>query len=250
MVRRGDYGYDAPYALVTFAMLGAGSTVAALVSWATGGRVIAMFAGYAAFFSANAISFFYTTRHGKFRVWEDVLDGLRLGGDERILDMGCGRGAVLIAVARRLTTGRVTGIDLWSTHDQSGNSREVTLENAALEGVRDRIEVETGDMRRLPFADGSFDLVVSSLAIHNVRSSGERAKAIEEAWRVLKPGGRLVIADIRATARYADTLRALGASGIARRSLGWRFWYGNPFARTSLVTASKSRERLPDRLES
>jgi arsenite methyltransferase len=38
---------------------------------------------------------------------------------------------------------------------------------------------------------------------------------------------------------YAGALRKLGASGIARRRLGWRFWYGNPLAGTSLVTASK-----------
>jgi hypothetical protein len=58
---------------------------------------------------------------------------------------------------------------------------------------------------------------------------------------VLKPGGRLAIADIRATARYAATLRELGASGVTRRALGWRFWYGNPFAATSLVTAQKNQ---------
>jgi arsenite methyltransferase len=84
--------------------------------------------------------------------------------------------------------------------------------------------------------------VVSSLAIHNIHSNAARAQAIAEAWRVLKPGGRLAIADIRATARYAGTLSELGATGIARRGLGWRCWYGNPFAGTSLVTASK-RER-------
>ena len=55
----------------------------------------------------------------------------------------------------------------------------------------------------------------------------------------LKPGGRLAIADIRATARYAATLRGLGAAGVNRRGLGWRFWYGNPFAGTTLVVASK-----------
>lgn len=237
--RHGDYGYDAPYALLTFAALGTGSAIASLVSWVQRGRVTAMLGFYGAFFLANAFSFLYTTRRGKFQVWEDILDALHLRGDERVLDMGCGRGAVLTAVARRLPAGRVTGIDLWSTHDQSGNARDVTRHNASLEGVGDRVDIETGDMRALPFPDGTFDIVVSSLAIHNIPSNADRAKAITEAWRVLKPGGRLAIADIRATARYAKTLAELGATGITRRRLGWRFWYGNPLAGTSLVTASK-----------
>lgn len=237
--RRADYGYDAPYALVAFAALGSASVLAALVSWWTQSGLTALTGFYGAFFLTNALCYLHTTRRGKFLVWEEVLDELRLRGDERVLDLGCGRGAVLTAVARRLTSGRATGIDLWSTHDQSGNSGDVTLRNAALEGVRDRIDIETGDMRALLFPDGVFDVVVSSLAIHNIRSNAARAQAIAEAWRVLKPGGRLAIADIRATARYARTLRELGASDVARRRLGWRFWYGNPFAATSLVTASK-----------
>ena len=237
---RGDYGYDAPYALVIFALVGAGSAIGSLLALLRGsGRPAVIFALYAVFFLGNALSFSYTTRRGKFRVWEEILDGLHLGGDERVLDMGCGRGAVLTAVARRLTTGRATGIDLWSTHDQSGNAREVTLRNASHEGVQDRIDIETGDMRALPFPDGTFDLVVSSLAIHNIHGAAERARAVTEAWRVLTPGGRLAIADIRATAHYVATLRNCRAAGVSRRRLGWRFWYGNPFAATSLVVASK-----------
>jgi len=237
--RRADYGYDAPYALMAFLGIGTASAVAALVSWLGHADLTRMMGFYALFFLANAASFLYATRRGKFRVWNEVLNDLGLHGDERVLDMGCGRGAVLIAVAKRLTTGRVTGIDLWSTTDQSGNSRDVTLRNASLEGVRDRVDVETGDMRSLPFADRSFDLVVSSLAIHNIRSNPARIEAVREAWRVLKPGGRIAIVDIRVTGRYADALRMLGAIGIARRRLGWRFWYGNPFAATTIVTASK-----------
>ena len=240
MDRNGEYGYDAPYALIAFATLGAASVVAAFVSWWMQRSHLAAMLGFdGAFFLANAISFAYTTRRGKFQVWDEVIDDLHLRGNERVLDIGCGRGAILTAVARRLSTGRITGIDLWSTHDQSGNSRDVTLRNASLEGVSDRIDIETGDMRALPFPDGTFDVVVSSLAIHNIPSNAARAQAVAEAWRVLKEGGRLAIADIRATARYAETLGTLGATGVACRRLGWRFWYGNPFAGTTLVTASK-----------
>ena len=244
MERNGDYGYDAPYALMAFAALGAAGVAGACVSWwKHSGHLAVMLGSYGAFFLANATSFFYTTRRGKFHVWDEVIDDLHLSGNERVLDMGCGRGAVLTAVARRLSTGRVTGLDLWSTHDQSGNSRDVTLRNASLEGVTDRIDIGTGDMRALPFPDATFDVVVSSLAIHNISSNADRAQAVAEAWRVLKVGGRLVIADIRATSRYVKTLRTLGAAGVARRRLGWRFWYGNPFAATSLVTASKPEGR-------
>ncbi len=239
-MRRGDYGYDAPYVLVIFGILSVAAAVAATICWREGEtRVATQMTAYFVFFLANTSSFLYTTRRGKFVEWDRILDRLRLRGDERVLDMGCGRGAVLTAVARRLTTGRVTGVDIWSTRDQSGNARDVTERNASLEGVADRVAIETGDMRALPFPDASFDLVVSSLAIHNIRRTADRRQAVAEGFRVLEPGGRIVVADIRATAIYEDVLRTLGASTIERRRLGWRFWWGNPVAATTLVTASK-----------
>ena len=235
-----DYGYDAPYALCAFAGLGVlatGGAVAALVSRRAAAAVWLTL--YGAFFLANAFVFLHTTRRGKFRVWQAILDDLHLHGRERVLDMGCGRGAVLVAVARRLTTGRATGVDVWSAHDQSGNAPDVTLANARVEGVQGRLDISTADMRTLPFAEATFDVVVSSLAIHNIRRNSDRAMAVAEAWRVLKPGGRLAIADIRATRLYSKTLRELGATGVSRHRLGWRFWWGNPFASTTLLTASK-----------
>jgi SAM-dependent methyltransferase len=238
--RRGDYGYDAPYALVGFGIAAIVAGIGAVVVWWNTGRVLTPPLVVALFFCANAASFLYTTRRGKFIEWARILDALALRGDERVLDLGCGRGAVLTAVAARLRTGRVTGVDLWITRDQSGNARDVTLKNAVREGVDGRVAVETGDMRALPFADASFDVVVSSMAIHNVASNAERVRAVTEAWRVLAPGGRLVIADIKATRLYASTLSGLGAA-VTHRRLGWRFWWGNPLAATSLVTASKPR---------
>ena len=240
-MRHGDYGYDAPYALVMFGLLAVSSGIWAAMAWLDGPIRPAMPATlYFVFFLANTSSFFYTTRRGKFLEWNRILDRLRLRGDEKVLDMGCGRGAVLTAVARRLTTGRVTGVDIWSTKDQSGNAKSVTLRNASLEGVGNRVQIDTGDMRALPYPDGAFDLVVSSLAIHNIRSNADRKRAIVEGYRVLKPGGRMVIADIRATAIYEDALRTLGASNVERHRLGWRFWWGNPIAGTTLLTASKA----------
>jgi arsenite methyltransferase len=239
-MRRGEYGYDAPYAVIIFGALAVASAIVALFCWREGDVHVARpMTVYFAFFFANTVSFLYTTRRGKFIEWARILDRLQLRGDERVLDMGCGRGAVLTAVAGRLTTGRVTGIDIWSTHDQSGNAQGVTERNASIEGVADRVKIETGDMRALPFEDASFDLVVSSLAIHNIRGNADRRKAVTEGFRVLKPGGRMVVADIRATAVYGDALRTLGASNIERKRLGWRFWWGNPIAATTLLTASK-----------
>jgi hypothetical protein len=59
----------------------------------------------------TALSYLHTTLRGKFLVWEQELDRLHVTGSEQVLDLGCGRGMVLIAVARRLTGGRATGVD-------------------------------------------------------------------------------------------------------------------------------------------
>src|SRR6478672_2661520 len=102
--------------------------------WFTGDRPPAMGAaapGLAGLWLLlNAATFVHTTRAGKFRVWADLLDRLDLKGDERLLDIGCGRGAVLLMAARRLPRGQAVGIDHWSAKDQSGNAEQVTRRNA------------------------------------------------------------------------------------------------------------------------
>ena len=146
-----------------------------------------------------------------------------------ILDIGCGRGAILLMAAQHLTTGHAVGIDIWKRGDQSGNAAEATLRNAAAEGVTKRVELQTADMTELPFADNSFDIVLSNIAIHNVRGREARARAVAEAARVLRPGGRLLLADMRATGGYPRQLAQLGMTGVSRRSLGWRMWWSGPW---------------------
>jgi ubiquinone/menaquinone biosynthesis C-methylase UbiE len=168
-------------------------------------------------------------------VWAGLLDQLSLRGDERVLDLGCGRGAVLLMAAQHLATGRAVGVDLWRTVDQSGNAAEATRRNADAEGVADRVELLTADMTALPFEDNSFDVILSNLAIHNIGRRGGREQAISEAVRVLRPGGRLRIVDVRGTRLYQARLAQLGMDDVARKGLGWWFWPAR------LVTATKPR---------
>jgi ubiquinone/menaquinone biosynthesis C-methylase UbiE len=91
----------------------------------------------------------------------------------------------------------------------------------------------------MPFPDGAFDAVVSNLAIHNIALAPSRAQAIDEAVRVLKPGGRLLLADLMWTKVYAQRLRELGMEEVIERPLDWRFFFGALGTVTGLVTAKK-----------
>jgi ubiquinone/menaquinone biosynthesis C-methylase UbiE len=238
--RRGDYGFDAPYVPIILLCAGLAAIILGLLVsllwqipiW---GSICLLWGMY---LLLSGASYIYTTRRGKFQVWAELLVGLNLRGDEQVLDMGCGRGAILLMAANLLDEGKATGVDIWSTRDQSGNAREVTLKNAELEGVAGKIELHTADMRELPFANGTFDLVLSSLAIHNISQREGQDKALEEAVRVLKPNGRLIIADIRATKRHAEHLHQLGMIDISHQLLDWHFWY-SPWIMTHLVKAHK-----------
>lgn len=236
---RGDYGIDEPRwpalnVATGLACLGG----AALVRRRSQLALLPTVAG--AIFLGTAASYLYTTTRGKFAVWRRLLHELELQGSETVLDMGCGRGAVLYMAAKLLPTGRALGIDLWREAEQSGNSAEVARNNAELEGVVDRVQLHTGDMRAMPFPDASVDLVLSSLAIHNIGDAQGRRKALGEAIRVLRRGGRLAVADLHyVTDEYARHLRACAMAGVQVRDLGWRFWYGGPWVATRLVTARK-----------
>jgi len=244
-----DYGLDAPGVVRGFLAAGALGVLLIILNflgvWTTRHWSAAIFmpltcAGVA--FLVTGLYMVWYSRVGKVRARERHLDRLSWRGDEQVLDVGCGRGLFLVAAARRLDKGgRAVGVDLWQAEDLAGNSPDATLANARLEGVADRVDVKTGDARQLPFPDASFDTVVSSVALHNIYDEPGRRQAIREIARVLKPGGLVLIVDIRHTHEYADELRRQGVEATSRRSplsyLATLFTMGS--LRTGTVTARK-----------
>jgi arsenite methyltransferase len=236
----GTFGVDAPKVLLALGVTALVLTIIGCVLMITHGFVPGLVTLiFGAFFALCALSYLYTTLQGKFVWWADLFDDARLKGNEYAVDLGCGRGAVMISLAKRLTTGRVSGIDLWRSQDQSGNDIEATKHNARSCGVEDRVELNTGNITTLPYYDEQFDLVVSSLAIHNLKAREDRRKAITEAVRVLEPGGKIIIADISHTEEYADWLNEAGMESVTLQDLGVRGWWGGPWMPTSAVTASR-----------
>jgi arsenite methyltransferase len=243
---RGRYGVDGDYRLIPAPVVFVGYLLLCLASavlaagWLVTGRTLpGVGAAVVAVVLVGAgISVLRFSRRGKFEVWARLLTGLDLRGGERVLDLGCGRGAVLLAAAKLVPRGTAVGVDIWRP-DQTGNSMRATLANADAEGVADRIELHTRDMTDLQFPDASFDLVVSNLAIHNLPGNTARLAAIDEAVRVLRAGGRVILADLGFTQLYAARLRQRGMANVKRQDLGWRAWWGLPCFRTHAVTATK-----------
>ena len=212
-----NYGIDAPIAvrnLFIVAALGVIALIARLLGVWSRDDPIALIGRplIAAGLGSGAMGawMLYDSKIGKAREREDYLDKIAWRGDERVLDVGCGLGLFLIGAAKRLSTGRAVGIDKWQQEDLSDNNAAGTLNNATIEGVADKVEVHTGDARALPFDDARFDVVLSSMALHNIYNAGERQTAVREIARVLTAGGRVLIVDVRHLRQYAATLREAG----------------------------------------
>jgi SAM-dependent methyltransferase len=223
-IKRADYGIDAPTVVRRFFVIGlVGFLIGTvLVKFGPGHLPDLLVSFYGAFLGIGAcfvlqgIVMIWGSKVGKLRLRDKMIDSVSWRGDEQVLDVGCGHGLMLIGAAKRLTTGRAIGIDIWQSEDQASNSSQATLENALREGVSGRVELRDSDARELPFVDESFDVIVSSFAIHNIYDPIGREKALREIHRVLKPGGQLALADIRHTSQYAEILHALGWKQVIR----------------------------------
>jgi SAM-dependent methyltransferase len=134
---------------------GAAALASAWIGWVVLRRrhrvPAAVLGGWLALWGAIAITqaglMVRSSRAGKLNERDRLLDELPWRGDEWVLDVGCGRGLLLIGAAKRLSTGRAIGLDLWRKQDQAGNDPAATMANAQAEGVAERVELRDGDAR-------------------------------------------------------------------------------------------------------
>ncbi|BDC51243.1 type 11 methyltransferase [Bryobacterales bacterium F-183] len=175
----------------------------------------------AAGFLAVAILMRQASQTGKLALRDTIINKIQWTGEEKVLDVGCGRGLLLIAAAKQLKKGRATGVDIWDPASLSANSQQNTIAMAKAEGVADRVKVETGDARNLTYGDNSFDVVLSSTTLHELPDAENRQLAIEEMVRVTKPGGQIAIFDVMHAGEYAEVLRNAGVEQIDDSHKTW-----------------------------
>ena len=213
---RPNYGIDAPNVLRNLFLFGVLGVVLALIIpaqvhvgsaefklrpglWCTGIALL-----------VEAFLYLFYVKKGKEYHRDKMLAMYAWRGDEKVLDVGCGRGLLLVGAAKRAPDGHATGIDVWSKEDMAGNSEAATQRNLQIEGVQGRCSLVSAGAQEMPFADASFDVVVSNLCLHNIYDLLTRQKAVAEIARVLKPGGVALLSDYKHTREYATRLRALG----------------------------------------
>jgi arsenite methyltransferase len=216
MPAKPDYGIDAPGVIRNLLLAAGAGVVVALFAprFVHVGPVVLSLrpSGWGLAFgcgSGGLLMLIYA-KFGKFRHRDRMLQLHDWRGDEQVLDVGTGRGLLLVGAARHLTAGHATGIDIWNKEDLSGNSLERTEQNLAAEGVTEKCSLVSEGAQKMSFPEDSFDVILSNLCLHNIYDKAIRIKACQEIVRVLKPGGIAIISDFKLTGEYAKVMRNAG----------------------------------------
>jgi len=156
--------------------------------------------------------------YGKYKHRDRMLNLVSWTGNEQVLDIGTGKGLLMIGAAKRLTTGKAIGIDIWNAEDLTGNTIQNTVKNTIAEGVADKTQILNENAMEMSFADNTFDVILTNMTLHNIYDKPGRQKACTEIARVLKPGGVAVIADFRHAKEYKSNFDELGTQNTLYRA--------------------------------
>ena len=143
--------------------------------------------------------------NGKRQMSRQIIEGtasyVKLPKGGKCLDVGCGSGALGIAVGKRNPGVEIIGIDRWGK-EYASFSKALCESNAKAEGVS-RISFQQGDATHLDFPDETFDAVVSNYVYHNIPGTA-RQQYLLETLRTLKKGGTFALHDIFSRSKYGD----------------------------------------------
>lgn len=240
MILKGKYSIDAPRVFTSYVLLSVIFIILNILSIVNNYEIKYVISFLALLGICFCIIFLHTTRRGKFNIWNSIANTININSNMKYLDLGCGRGAILYLILKRVNfISKGIGIDLWKNNDQYENNIQKTKENAIAEGVENKTELITADMMKLPFEDESFDLITSNLAIHNIKDKNGRRKALEEAYRVLKENGELIIVDIGKIKEYKSIFEELRLKNITYKNTGYNGWWPGPWMPTYLIRGKK-----------
>jgi arsenite methyltransferase len=211
-MKKADYGIDAPGEIRNFVILGVAFLFLAIFFPVIKPGVVivtGMFwpAGWCLGIAGLMLLY---SKVGKFNHAKRMVQLAQIGGHEEVLDVGTGRGLVMIEAAKSLTTGHATGLDIWNAVDLSGNAEKNAKDNISLEGVDGRCSLVDASAQSMPFENGRFDVVLSNMCLHNITPRSEQDKACAEIVRVLRPGGIAVISDFRDFGHYTQVFEKAG----------------------------------------
>lgn len=210
-----NYGVDAPVVIRNLLVIGFLLLLIALALPPLWSSPVSLIIANTVFFPGiclliAAIWMWLYGKFGKFRQRDRILELHAWRGDEMVLDVGTGLGLLMIGAAKRLTTGKSYGIDIFNTDDLSGNQLEQLKVNTELEHVEQKTVIVEADIVHNNFETDFFDVIVSNLCLHNIYNQDDRKKACGEIYRILKPGCRAIISDFKHTGEYAKHFKQLG----------------------------------------